>query len=406
MAVYKYSGIKAGKKKTRGFVAAHTDKEAERNVERLAVRNIKIKKIIPTLGGAEFVLFKDVSANKLSKKNQAYFFEQLSFLLKSGLTLFQCIDTMSQSSNEEIAKLAVRLKPSIVSGLSIDEAMKKTGLFTYDTIAKIAAGRASGSITETLDLLSKKLKEEVELKAKIVGSLTYPLFMVFMLIAVLIIMLAFVIPSIGETIANLGGEMPKLTTMLISASNFVVKYGLWIALGLLALLGAHIYFMKNIRKYRYIFHSFRYKLPVIGSLIMKINIQSMSSTLSQLLSSGVTIANALMICTKTVPNLRMQEAIQKAYVKVAKEGYDVYSAIESTNFFPPDFVQMVMIGSKSGNLEGVLDSIDNQYAMEVQETLKRMTAMIEPIAIVATAIVGGICVIAMYLPMFNVFQSI
>ena len=406
MALYGYKGIRSNGKKASGYVAAHTEREAERNVECLAIRDYKIKKLIGSLAGLEFVLFKDFSSKKLSKRDQAYFFEQLSFLLKSGLSLFECIDTMSKSTNEAIAKLAVRMKPSITSGLSLDEAMRKTGLFSYDTTAKIAAGRSSGNITSTLDMLAKKIKESLELRSKVISSLTYPCFMIVMLVAVLILMLVVIVPSIGETIQQLGGEMPALTLAIISASNFVVKYGLLIVLVLIAVIGAHVYFVKNIRSYRFFIHKITYKIPLAGKLVYKLHLQAFAGTMSQLTQSGVTVANALSICTKTISNLKLQDAVQKTYIKVTKEGYDLYSAVESAQFFPIDFTQMIMIGSKSGNLTGVLDSIADQYALEVQESLKRITALVEPLAILATALVGGVCVIAMYLPMFNVFQAI
>ena len=406
MALYKYKGVKGNGKKTSGYVPAHTDKEAERNVERLAVRNFTIKKVVPSLGGAEFIVFKDIGAKKLAPKNQAYFFEQLSFLLKAGLTLFQCIDIMTQSSNIEVAKLAVQLKPSIVSGLSLDEAMKKTGLFTFDTLAKIEAGRSSGSLTDTLDMIAAKIKKSLELKSKIISSITYPLFMIAMLVAVLVLMLVVIVPSIAETITQLGGEMPVLTVAIITASNFVVDYGLYFLIALVALIGLHIFLMRNISKYRFVIHSFLYKLPIFGSLLMKMHLQTLANTLSQLLVSGVTIANALQICVKTLPNLKMRDAVQKASTRVSQDGYDVFSAFESTKFFPVDFIQMIMIGSNSGSLDGILDSIADQYSKEVEETLKRMTSLIEPISILLTAVVGGVCVVAMYLPMFSVFEAI
>ena len=406
MALYYYKGVKGGGKKASGYVPAHTDKEAERNVERLAVRNFTIKKIIPSLGGAEFVVFKDMGGKKLSQKNQAYFFEQLSFLLKAGLTLFQCIDIMSQSSNIDVAKLAVQLKPSIVSGLSLDEAMKKTGLFSYDTLAKIEAGRSSGSLTDTLDMIAAKIKKNLELKSKLISSLTYPLFMVAMLIGVLILLLAVIVPSIAETITQLGGEMPGLTLAIIGASNFIIDYGLYFLIGLVAVIGLHIYLMKNISSYKFVVHTMLYKMPLIGPMLTKVHLQTLANTLSQLLSSGVTIANALQICIKTIPNLKMRDAVQKASQRVSQDGYDVYSAFESTKFFPIDFIQMIMIGSNAGKLEDILSSISDQYAKEVEESLKRMTSLVEPIAIMLTAIIGGVCVIAMYLPMFNVFESI
>ena len=406
MALYHYKGVQGGGKKVSGYVPAHTDKEAERNVERLAVRNFTIKKILPTMGGAEYVVFKDMGGNKLSKKNQAYFFEQLSFLLRSGLTLFQCIDIMSQSANLDVAKLCVRLKPSIVSGLSLDEALKKTGLFSFDTLAKIEAGRSSGSLPDTLDMIAAKIKHSLELKAKVVSSLTYPAFMVAMLIGVLILMLVVIVPSIAETITQLGGEMPALTVFIINASNVLTKYGLYVLVGLVLIVGLHIYLVRNLTKYKYTMDSIIYKLPLFGNLCMKLNTQALANTLSQLLMSGVTIANALKICVKTIPNLRMREAVETAYKRVSQDGYDVYAAFESTKFFPLDFVQMIMIGSHSGNLDSILTSISDQYAKEVEESMKRMTSLIEPIAIMLTAVVGGVCVIAMYLPMFSVFENI
>lgn len=147
-------------------------------------------------------------------------------------------------------------------------------------------------------------------------------------------------------------------------------------------------------------------MPLIGPMLTKVHLQTLANTLSQLLSSGVTIANALQICIKTIPNLKMRDAVQKASQRVSQDGYDVYSAFESTKFFPIDFIQMIMIGSNAGKLEDILSSISDQYAKEVEESLKRMTSLVEPIAIMLTAVIGGVCVIAMYLPMFNVFESI
>ena len=406
MALYSYKGLKTSGKKTSGLIAAHTVKEAERNIDRLAVKDFTVKEILPTMGGLEFILFKDFTSQKLAKKHQAYFFEQLSFLLKSGLTLYQSIDIMGQSSNEHVAKLCARLKPSISSGLSIDDAMRKTGLFSYDITAKVEAGRNSGNITTALDSLAAKLKEQIEFRSKMISSLTYPCFMVIMLVAVLILMLVAIVPSIATTLFELGGEMPALTLAIINASNFLVNHGPFILLVLIIILGAHIYIVKNVRPYRFVMHSLIYKLPIAGKLIMKVHVQGFAGTMSQLLSSGVTTSEALNICTKTAKNLKMQDVIVKTYTKVSQEGYDLFAAMMSTKFFPPAFTQMVMVGTKSGNIDGVLDSISAQYAREVQESLKRITALVEPMAILATAIVGGVCVVAMYLPMFNVFQAI
>jgi type IV pilus assembly protein PilC len=147
-------------------------------------------------------------------------------------------------------------------------------------------------------------------------------------------------------------------------------------------------------------------MPLAGSMLMKMHLQAFANTLSQLLTSGVTIANALTIAVKTIPNLRLRDAVNKASLMVSQSGYDVFSAFEATKFFPVEFIQMVQIGSHSGNLNGILESIADQYSKDVEENLKRITSLVEPIAILATAVVGGVCVIAMYLPMFSVFEAI
>lgn len=406
MALYYYSGVRGNGKKVSGLTPAHTEREANKNVEYMAVRDYKLKRVVSSLGNAEYVIFKDISGLKVSPRSQAYFFEQVSFLLNSGFTLFQAIDIMTQSSNIEIAKLSVRIKPLVVSGMSLDEALRKVGVFTQDNLAKIEAGRKSGKITKTLILLAEKIKENLELRSKIISSLTYPIFMVVMLVAVLIVMLGFIVPSISQTITQLGGEMPMLTRIIMTASDFVVKYGIFAAILLILFIGAHIYMMKNIRGYKRAVDGFVYHIPIFGKLIMKMHIQAMSSTLSQLSSSGITLSDSLAITTKTLTNLKLKEAMLKVSSKVSKEGFDLYTAMESVKIFPVDYVQMVMIGSKTGNIEDILDSVSHQYSLEVQESLKRITSLVEPIAILATALVGGVCVIAMYLPMFSVFTAI
>ena len=290
--------------------------------------------------------------------------------------------------------------------MSLDEALRKVGIFSQDNLAKIEAGRKSGKITKTLTILAEKIKERLELKSKVISSLTYPVFMIVMLIGVLIVMLGFIVPSIGETVKQLGGQMPLLTQIIMKMSDFVVKYGIFAAIFIVLLIGAHIYLMRNIRGYKRVIDGFIYYIPIAGKLIMKMHIQTMSSTLSQLSSSGITLSEALTITTKTLTNLKLKEAMQKVTSKVSKEGYDLYTAMESVKVFPIDYVQMVMIGSKTGNIEEILESVSKQYAIDVQESLKRITSLVEPVAILLTALVGGVCVIAMYLPMFSVFTSI
>lgn len=406
MALYYYSGVRGNGKKVSGFTPAHTEKEAHKNIELMAVRDYKLKRIASSLGNAEYVIFKDIGGLKVSPRSQAYFFEQVSYLLNSGFTLFQAIDILTQSSNIEIAKLTVRIKPLVVSGMSLDEALRKVGIFSQDNLAKIEAGRKSGKITKTLTILAEKIKERLELKSKVISSLTYPVFMIVMLIGVLIVMLGFIVPSIGETVKQLGGQMPLLTQIIMKMSDFVVKYGIFAAIFIVLLIGAHIYLMRNIRGYKRVIDGLIYYIPIAGKLIMKMHIQTMSSTLSQLSSSGITLSEALTITTKTLTNLKLKEAMQKVTSKVSKEGYDLYTAMESVKVFPIDYVQMVMIGSKTGNIEEILESVSKQYAIDVQESLKRITSLVEPVAILLTALVGGVCVIAMYLPMFSVFTSI
>lgn len=402
--LYSYVGIKGFDKKVKGRIAAQTELDAKKKLEDLAVHDAELKKI-GSFGNLEFVLYASFGKAKLTQRDMVFFFDQMYYLLRAGMSESECIDTLTLSANENVAKLAFKMRPKIISGVPIDEAMNQTKLFPYDIVAKVEAGRRVSRTKETFLMLSTKLKEEIELKSKIKSSLTYPAFMVVMLVAVLIIMLGFIVPSIGETVREMGGEMPALTLVVIGASDFVVAYGLYILLGIVALVVTHIILMKKVEGYCYRVNALLYKLPAAGKLLIKSNLQSLSSTLSQLLQSGMTIADALEVSAKTVKNLRMREAVKHVLEMVRSGGYDVYVAMQQEEFFPKDYVQIMMIGNKSGDLVSMLDNIAEQYSNEVQESLKRMTSLVEPLAIVATALVGGVCVIAMYLPMFSLFET-
>lgn len=403
--LYSYIGIRGADKKVKGQIAAKDENEAKHKLEGLAVHDAELKPVAD-LHGAEYFLFSDMGKAKLKPRDMAYFYEQMSFLQVAGMSLNESVDILTQSSNVDIAKLAFRIRPDVVSGIPIDEALRKTGLFSDDTIAKIAAGRDAGRMSETFSMLAVSLRKKIETKSKVISSLTYPAFMVGMLVIVLIAMLGFVVPSIAETIMSMGVELPLLTQIVMAMSDFIVTYGIFILIGIIILVVIHMTLKKRVDRYRYVMHKFQYKMPLLGKMLLKMHIQDLSETLAQLLHSGITIADALSITARTVKNDCMREALTETWQKVALSGYDIFAAMKEVGFFPGDYVQMVMIGSKAGNLESLLDNVSKQYSLEVEENLKRVTSLIEPLAIVGVALIGGVIIISLYLPMFSIFEAL
>lgn len=405
MGLYLYSGRLTNRKHADGFIAAESKGEAIEKLEKEAV--VKIKLIyLGSYGGFEYKLFKPKKMKKIKKKNMAYFFKQMGFLIKSGVTTYDSIEILSVSENVPTAILCQHMKPEITQGLSFADALSNTKLIPKDIVEKVRAGETSNSMDDALKNISKKLDEEIKLASSIKAGLTYPIFSLTAVFGIAMFMLLVLVPRIAEIIGDFGAELPALTLALIACSEAVKKYW-WLMLIILTVcIYIHVFLMKKRPEYKLLVHKKIYDIPILGPIAKKLNLLYLCSVLSQLMNSGKNTVDSLSLAKETVNNTYLVSILEKVEFNMIRRGMNLYEAMADYEVFPGEFLQMIKIGVRTGNISEVLDNIYNQYRYEAEDAIKAATDMIQPISLVLIGAVVGIFVLGMYSAIYCVFDAV
>lgn len=405
MGIYYYNGKLTSRRSCDGLVAAKSEKEARSILTTQAVSKAKLF-YLGSLNGYEYQLIKQPKMKKLKKKDVAYLFTQLSFLIKSGVTTFEAIEVLSVSANVSIAKVCQMIRPMIIEGRSLSDSLQETGLFTTDIVEKVRAAEISNSMENALENISMKLKEELELVSSIKGGITYPLFSLVSVFAIAMVMLIFLVPQIAGIVEDFGAELPALTKALISMSDFIIAYWYYMVAAVAAIVYVHLMFMKKNIKYKKFVHKTIYEIPVVGPIAKKINLIYFSSILSQLLNNGKNTSDSIGLAKKTVSNRYLFEALDGVEKNIVRKGMDLYSAMVPYDVFPMEFLQMIVIGVRTGNVSEVLESIYTQYRYEVKDEIKAATELIQPISMILIGIVVGVFVLGMYSAIYCLIDAV
>jgi type IV pilus assembly protein PilC len=336
------------------------------------------------------------------------FARQFSAMISAGLPLIQCLNIMSsQSENPEFKRVLLAVTENVESGNSLAESLAKhPQVFPELFINMIAAGEIGGILDVILLRLATFLERAAGLKRKIKGAMMYPA--VISVVAVLAVsaLLIFVIPVFSKMFADFGAKLPAPTQFVVDLSVFIkTPAKILPVLGTIALFVVAFIKYKATPKGRYNVDKFILKIPIFGDLAKKSIIAQFSRTLGTLLSSGVSILEALDITAKTADNMVIRNALHSMISSIS-EGKTITEPLKATNLFPPMVVQMVAVGEESGGLDQMLNKIADFYDEEVNAAVEALTSVMEPIIIVILAIICGGAVIAMYLPMFDMINAV
>ncbi len=345
---------------------------------------------------------------RVKLKDLAVFSRQFSTMINSGLSLIRALTILhEQTENKQLMEAIDQIRQDVEAGGSLSQAMAKHGkIFPPLFIAMVRAGEAAGMLDEVLLRIAEMIEKDVALRAKIKSAMTYPV-IVFVLAVVLSgVMLVFIVPTFAQMFDDLGGELPLMTRILVSMSNFVASWsGLitFVVLPIGIVMAARA--VKANPKGRYALDAMKLKLPVFGPLFHKIALSRFARNLATLLASGVPILQALEITADTVNNGLIGDAVRDVQTSV-REGESIARPLAVHEVFPPMVVQMIAVGEETGNVDGMLGKVADFYDTEIESATESLTAMMEPLMIgIIGGIVGGM-VIALYLPMFQVFDLI
>lgn len=343
---------------------------------------------------------------KVSQKRVAIFTRQFSVMLDAGLPLVQCLEILGeQEEDKNFRETIAQVRTDVESGSSLADAMRKhPKAFNNLYSSMIAAGEAGGILDIILQRLATYIEKVVRLQAQVKSALVYPISVLVIAAGVVYIILWKVIPVFSQLFAGLGGELPPLTRAVVTASNFVGRFGPFLIL-LLFLIYVAVGKYHRTHSGARVIDGLLLKIPIIGMLIRKIAVARFCRTLSTLTSSGVPILEGLEITAKTSGNAIIEDAIM-AVRKSVEEGKTISQPLAETKVFPAMVVQMINVGEQTGALDQMLSKIADFYEEEVDNAVAGLMKLIEPLMIVILGGIIGTIVTAMYLPMYAILQKI
>ena len=279
--------------------------------------------------------------------------------------------------------------------------MRRSRQFDDTIIEQIRSGEESGHIGDSLSRLVQQLTRELEFKSKIKSAMMYPVMICIVMIAVLWVMMTLVVPSLAGTLLSMGGELPLITRIVIGISNIMSAATPYTVI--LVVLSVMAYRMAvRIPDVRLTVDGCKLKLPIIGTMLEKIELARAARNLSALLESGIPLCSALGITQKAAKNRQTAVWFLNACRFVEMSGMNLAAALSKSGRFPAKFLQLVEVGINSGQICEILNRVAEQYEKEVDTALKRVTSLIEPLMIVFVGLIAGTVVISIFLPMFSI----
>jgi len=397
MPVYRWQG------KTRTGQEHSGEMEvANRDVAMAALRRQGMVKIKVRKKPIEIVIFPE----KVTEKEIAIFFRQLSTMINAGLPLVQCFELAERGvENKALVRLLEDVRKGLESGAPLGETMRGFPKhFDRLTCSLIEAGEQGGILDTILLRICSYKEKALSLKSKIKSALVYPVAIITVAFIVTAILMIFVIPVFAEMFASFGAELPAPTKITLAISNAFVAY--WYAVvGIPVALVFVIRYLYKTPRGRYQMDKALLHFPIIGNVLRKGAVARFCRTFSTLAAAGVPILDAMNTVAETADNAIVEEAVLAARESIS-QGQPLVVPLEKSGVFPVMVTQMIGIGEETGNLEEMLAKIADFYEEEVDTAVDNMTALMEPLIMAFLGVVIGGLVISMYLPIFNMASVI
>ena len=341
-------------------------------------------------------------------REKSLFSNKMAALIDAGVPIVRGLEMMATQQKQALFKRALTdICVQVNQGTTLGSAMRRWPMvFDRLMVSMVEAGEAGGVLDETLRRLAKLQEDIAKLQNQIKGALGYPVAVLFIAIAVFLGMTIFIIPQFADIFKSLGAELPFFTQMLVDLSGLLrsPEYVIpALAVIALAIFLFSRYYASPVGRMGV--DRFLLKIPLFGDLILKSATAQFCRTYSALSRAGVPILQALEILKQTSGNAAVQEALDRARNDV-QEGVSLSKSLLSKQIFPDMALSMLAIGEETGEMDAMLSKVADFYEEEVSLIVKNLTAMLEPAMIVLVGGIVGSILVAMYLPMFSVFQHI
>ncbi|MCS7226296.1 MAG: type II secretion system F family protein [Gloeomargarita sp. SKYB31] len=341
-------------------------------------------------------------------KDKAVFSRQFASLVNAGVPLVRGLGILvEQQTNPKMKKVLAAVSADVQQGTSLSEAMRQhPEVFDNLYVAMIQAGEVGGVLDEVLNRLAKLLEDQARLEQQIKSAMAYPIAVTLIAVGVFFGMVLFLIPIFAGIFESLGGQLPAFTQFMVNLSNWMrnpVNLAVIIALVAAAIFGYTAAY--NTRAGREVIDRIALNLPIFGDLIRKNAVARFSRTFGSLSRSGVPVLTSLEIVRDTAGNQIIANAIEAARSEIQAGGL-ISVALQKEKVFPNMAIQMISVGEETGELDAMITKVADFYEAEVEAAVKALTSIMEPMMIVVLGGLVGSVLVAMYLPMFRIFDLI
>lgn len=331
--------------------------------------------------------------------------KHLAVMIKSGMSIDNSIETLKENASPVMSRVLGSILIDVRKGNALSSALKKHKRdFDLLFVNMVAAGEKGGNLAKNLQLLSMQQQKSYELHKKIKSASIYPSVVLLAIVGLTAVVSKFVLPKIVNFFNSLNVDLPWSTKLLISSAGFLSEYWVWL-IGGVALLVVVWTAMLKFSKTRFVLHNFILKVPVLGKLTAHMNLALFCRTLSSLLNSGITIDQALQIVSQTMTSEVYKQNTINIYQQVLK-GKSLADSMAHNKYFPSIVSRMTLVGEESGNLSEVLDHLADFYELEVDNTTKNLSSLLEPVLLVFIGLVVGFVAMSIINPIYDLTSRI
>lgn len=405
MANFNYTARNQQSGITRGNLAASSEEELTQKLKQqnLTLTSFEIEKKKSSLKISSFF----ERLQRIPATQKIFFVNNLEVMMRTGFSIGRALGVLAAQTNSKLLKrIILDLKIQVESGITLSKALEKHKKhFSELFVNMIAAGETSGKLDEVLKRLAVQMRKDHALIAKIKGALTYPVIIVVAMIGVGVVMMIYVIPQLSTVFSEAGAELPLITRLLMAASNFISKQGLWVLIGLIGAIFGIRRLLKT-KRGKYVYDKLLLKLPIFAPIIKKVNLARFSRSLNSLLATDIPIVKTFEIIGKTLGNIHYQNAMKMAAEQL-KTGATVQKCLEVyPALFTPIILQMIAVGEESGTLDTITEELASFYEEEVDQTMNNLSTIIEPIIMLILGAGVALMAAAIILPIYSLSEAI
>ncbi len=402
---YEYAVRDRAGKIIKGRVDAPNESAVANRLKELGLAAVSISEVTTT-GLHREITIGSIGKGRVKLKDLAVMARQMATMVSAGLSLLRTLSILAdQTENKTLADVLAKVRADVEQGRSLADAFERhPDTFPPLMVNMIRAGEVGGFLEESLLSVAGNYEAEVKLRNTVKSAMTYPVVVLCIAVLAVIAMLVFIVPVFEKMFADLGGQLPFATQILVVLSKNMVWIG---PVLLVAVVGGATWWRKhkNDESVRSRVDPWKLKAPVFGTLVQKIALARFTRNFGTMIRAGVPLLQALDIVKATSGNWVIEKAVEDVQESV-RRGDTLARPLGNHEVFPAMVTQMIAVGEDAGALDTMLGKVSQFYDEEVEATTQQLTSMIEPIMIVVIGSIVGGMIVALYLPMFSVFEMI